>query len=144
MAEDRSKWTQMLVPCKNGHLGFRNGSRACVECTRARAKIRLRALRTTEKGNRALVGYQLKVKYRLTLGDYETLLASQGNRCALCGTSTPGGKGRFHVDHDHYFHPHDKKGHRGLLCDRCNKGLGYFGDDPDRLRLAIAYLEKSS
>lgn len=37
-------------------------------------------------------------------------------------------------------HCHDKKKVRGMLCNNCNTGLGYFKDDTTRLQRAIDYL----
>jgi hypothetical protein len=73
--------------------------------------------------------------YGLTPEEYGALLEAQDNRCAICRTDTPNGKGSWHVDHNH------ATGQiRGLLCNDCNLGLGKFADDSDRLRAAIAYL----
>ncbi len=74
--------------------------------------------------------------FGITPADFDHLLDEQGGLCAICRSDTPGGRGRFHVDHCHLTNKI-----RGLLCTRCNTGLGQFGDDPDRLRSATAYLE---
>jgi predicted nucleic acid-binding Zn ribbon protein len=76
--------------------------------------------------------------YGITIEEFEARLASQGNRCAICRTEEWSGKGP-HVDHDH------ATGHvRGVLCHKCNLGLGKFNDDPELLRAAIRYLEGAS
>lgn len=78
--------------------------------------------------------------YRLSDTEYRALLASQGGGCAICGSPPEPGSGpstkRLHVDHDH-----ESGKVRGLLCTRCNPGLGYFGDSPERLRAAADYIE---
>jgi len=82
--------------------------------------------------------------YGLTPGQFETMLADQGNRCASCnddfGDQIP------HVDHDHSCCSGSRytcgKCVRGLLCGRCNPGIGYFGDDPARLIAAAEYLQR--
>lgn len=79
---------------------------------------------------------QLK-KYGITLGDFERLLAAQGGTCALCGGPPLGRFGmNYHVDHDHMTGVV-----RGLLCSRCNGGLGALGDTVESLQRAISYLQ---
>lgn len=74
--------------------------------------------------------------YGITVERYETMLAEQDERCAICRTGTPGrGRIYFFVDHDHVTNEV-----RGLLCGDCNTGLGMFRDSPEALRSAILYL----
>jgi hypothetical protein len=71
----------------------------------------------------------------MTASGYLALLQSQNNNCALCGIPRTKLAVDFAVDHDH------KTGKvRGLLCQKCNRGLGHFQDSPDLLRKAVAYL----
>lgn len=75
-------------------------------------------------------------KYGITLEQFEAMLKDQGNACKICKTSTPGGKGTFHVDHCH------KTGVvRGLLCHHCNALLGHAKDQVTILEEAIRYLK---
>ena len=95
----------------------------------------------------------LWAKYRITPEQYDALRAEQDYRCGICGIhevdvdlNRVGGRPRcdgqallkvpLAVDHDHV-----TGAIRGLLCPSCNAGLGAFGDDPNRLRGAIAYLD---
>ena len=100
-----------------------------------------RAYRATHReklnaGRRARYGVRLHKRcYGMSLADYDALLALHGGVCAICGKKS---KRRLVVDHCHSLNKV-----RGLLCDKCNLGLGMFDDDIDRLRAAIAYLERS-
>lgn len=83
---------------------------------------------------------QLK-RYGLTPETYESLLATQNYRCAICELEED--RRRFSVDHDHSCCPGKKtcgKCIRGLLCHKCNVGLGMFNNDIDVLRKTIKYL----
>lgn len=73
--------------------------------------------------------------YGLTLDDYDNILESQNNGCAICGKAPEDNGQRLAVDHDH-----DTGAVRGLLCIGCNAGLGSFKDDPDLLEEAQKYL----
>lgn len=78
----------------------------------------------------------LRVTFGLDHTEYDAILARQGGVCAICGTDDPGrGSSFFHVDHCH-----GTGKVRGLLCNRCNLGLGYFQDDAERLVAAATYL----
>jgi hypothetical protein len=67
---------------------------------------------------------------------YNEYVELQGNRCAICGTDNPG-LSDWSADHCHTTNKP-----RGLLCVRCNAGLGYFKDNPEHLQSAINYLKK--
>lgn len=66
----------------------------------------------------------------------DEVLALQGGVCAICGDSSGGGQyGAWNADHDH-----ETGLLRGMLCDRHNRGLGYFNNNPELLLEAVYYL----
>ena len=81
----------------------------------------------------------LKQRYNISLGQYEEMLAAQGGKCAICGGVNTGKRSTFNlaVDHDH------KTGEvRALLCNHCNRGLGFLKDDTTILERALEYLKE--
>lgn len=79
----------------------------------------------------------LKCDYGITLKDYNSILVSQNNSCAICNRDASLFKKRLSVDHNH------KTGTvRGLLCSSCNGVLGRFKDDPQLFISAANYLSK--
>jgi hypothetical protein len=77
----------------------------------------------------------LKRKYGISVEEYNLLLEAQNFKCKICGISEKEYGKSFSVDHDHLT---DRI--RGLLCVRCNSGLGMFCDSIDLLGKAINYL----
>jgi hypothetical protein len=73
--------------------------------------------------------------YGISLEYYNSMLAEQGGRCAICGSQA--GKRRLSVDHDHTTNEI-----RGLLCTDCNFGLGILVDSIEHINIIISYLEK--
>lgn len=83
---------------------------------------------------------RLRTVYGLEVDVYEAMLFTQGGVCAICSSPPAGGKNAaacLHVDHDH-----DTGKVRALLCNGCNRGMGYMNDSPERLRAAADYIEK--
>jgi 5-methylcytosine-specific restriction endonuclease McrA len=82
--------------------------------------------------------WRLTAIYGLTQEQVDAQFERQGCACAICGTTEPRGRHNvFHVDHNH------KTGEfRGLLCDSCNRGIGYLKDNPELLQKAAAYVAR--
>jgi hypothetical protein len=75
---------------------------------------------------------RLRTEYGISLEEYKDMV---GTLCPICGRSF--GEHTPHIDHDH------KTGKvRGVLCSKCNLGLGHFNDNIDILLNAIEYLRK--
>lgn len=78
-------------------------------------------------------------KYKITSAFYDQLLASQNECCAICKSSSR----PLVVDHDHACCPYGSscgKCVRGLLCAKCNAGIGFLGDSAENLARASTYL----
>ena len=76
--------------------------------------------------------HYLKSAYRLTLEQFEALLASQDHKCAIC-------REEFYVKFPYVDHDHNTGAVRGLLCNRCNLAIAIF-DKPLLLESAAKYL----
>ena len=85
--------------------------------------------------------WKLKKLYGLELEDYKRLLEQQGGVCAICGKGETvidkktGLVRSLSVDHNHI-----NGNVRGLLCNKCNRALGLFEDDPELLLKAFVYM----
>jgi hypothetical protein len=88
-----------------------------------------------------------EMRFGLSRAAFDAMFEAQGKACAICRSPRPGGKNFWSVDHDHSCCPSSDQtcGQcvRGILCSRCNHGLGNFKDDIDRLGAAIRYLESA-
>lgn len=81
---------------------------------------------------------QRRARFRkcgVKVDDLDRFIPPADHACDVCGTEVPGGKGGWHLDHDH-----DTKTLRGWLCHRCNISLGGLKDSPTVLAAAIRYL----
>lgn len=85
----------------------------------------------------------LNQTYGISLDEYNALLIKQNNACAIClneetSIHQSGVKRRLAVDHCH------KTGIiRGLLCNKCNRALGYLYDNIVSAKNLVTYLENS-
>lgn len=125
---------------KDGHEGY------CKICSKARrADPSYWGKRQPDKLQASQRDSQLRRHYGINLADYQEMLIAQGNTCAICPSTEPGGNGTWHVDHDHTCCPGNiscGKCVRGLLCANHNTGLGMFDDNPEILRAAADYIER--
>jgi hypothetical protein len=83
--------------------------------------------------------YKLKNTYGLTLDEYYELVRKQKGLCAICGGKPNVVKGkskRLNIDHNH-----STGKVRGLLCNKCNNGIGCFNDNTKNIAAAISYLK---
>tara|TARA_B110000503_G_C7132135_1_gene407256 strand:+ start:1609 stop:1932 length:324 start_codon:yes stop_codon:yes gene_type:complete len=81
--------------------------------------------------------YRLKLsldKFNITMEKYKEMLKDQNHLCGICFVDE--GKSLC-IDHDHVTNKV-----RGLLCSRCNRGLGLLGDSKNLVKAALNYFER--
>ncbi len=88
---------------------------------------------TKLKYRKAYIERTFKISYSF----YEKLLDSQKGVCSICSKPETSSKNKYlSVDHDH-----STGKIRGLLCNSCNRALGYFYDNIKIMKNAIKYLK---
>lgn len=91
----------------------------------------------------ALTDKYLIRNYGITKQNYNSMLSTQNELCAICNGEgflmDPSHKVKLVVDHCH-----TSGKVRGLLCHNCNRVLGLLQDDIGSIQRALKYLEKSN
>ena len=93
------------------------------------------------------------LQYRFGVGQeyYEARLNEQAGVCAICQRAREQGEKHYSIDHEHDKHDVGRgvafatrttpPKLRGVLCERCNRGLGLASDDVHLLLRMARYLE---
>ena len=80
-----------------------------------------------------------KYKYKIILDQFNNMLLNQDNKCGIC---------EMPFENKNYFRPAIDHEHstgiiRGLLCSKCNLGIGHLKENPKNLNKAIDWLKRS-
>jgi len=110
----------VFVKGKTCKYGFRNRCHSC-----QRGIIENKPYRTRE-GRRES---EIRLRYNIELEEYNKCMATS-NECQICGS-----KEKLCYDHDH-----DTLKFRGVLCRKCNSGLGMFNDEIRLVQRALNYM----
>lgn len=85
--------------------------------------------------------YSLKKKYGMTPSQWEVLEDAQDGRCAICKQKIKDASTVKNHQVPHVDHSHDSGRVRSLLCNGCNRAIGYLSDSADRATAASSYLK---
>lgn len=101
---------------------------------KARRRKAYRKIKNSKKWKKHRREKHLLQAYGLTLVKIQAMHKKQRGKCAICRKRLK----KFHVDHCH------RSGKvRGLLCLKCNFGIGMFFDCVKNLGSAIKYLRRN-
>lgn len=132
--EDKKKY--MAIWSKNYNAKQEVKERKKQEYLEGKDKI-IKRSRDWYKNNKEKVSYDRKKKlYGIDKEIENQLLENQNFACKICLKNLS--DKLYHIDHCH-----KSNKVRGILCVKCNTGLGKFEDNIEYLQNAIKYLEKN-
>jgi Recombination endonuclease VII len=131
------------------HADGVNGLRpTCISCCNLVSKLNYEndkesyKMRLKKRTPQSLKNTQLKSAFGIDLSHFYLMIMDQSNCCAICDKPetalTPSGE-LLYLSVDHC---HETDVVRGLLCNKCNRGLGHFDDKAKTIQLAADYLKK--
>ena len=104
----------------------------CKDCNRAKVRSWNKANPLKRRANRKRS--DLKNLYGLTEAQFEQMKVDQKHECKICYRKLP-----LVIDHDHVTGKI-----RGLLCNSCNRGIGYLQDNEEIIKRAAEYVIENS
>lgn len=107
-------------------------------CKRNPDKVKAKRDRWKNNNPDKVKSSALKSNYGIDLQTYNIMFISQGGCCAICKTHQDKLKVPLCVDHCH-----TTGKVRGLLCKRCNSGIGFLNDDKQLVANALKYLHET-
>lgn len=113
---------ESINKCPKGHNVRFVTTNNCVPCSNEQTKKRKNAAKWA----------RIKKIYRMTQDDVVKMLNKQKSLCAICKDSI---NEFYHIDHCHI-----SGIVRGLLCSKCNQGIGLFREKLEIFENAIKYL----
>lgn len=136
--------TEFFHPAQTGRYGLKAHCKSCYRKHNSQ-QVKLHQKERTayqnkwyHKNQEHIYNKNILRVYGLTREQYNTMALAQNGVCAICGETDKGGK-KLNIDHDH-----NTGQVRGLLCYKCNSGLGSFEDNPRLLNKAVCYLKNKS
>lgn len=144
----------MNTTCAKGHVladvGVyvyqTTGQVSCKACVKERSAERYSANRAEVNSQKRTESFRAAqrtrrpARYGLATWEHKALVDRQGDLCAIChepetALSNQGDLRPLSIDHDH-----ETGTVRGLLCNRCNRALGYLRDDLGLAESVVWYL----
>ena len=115
----------------------------CKECHKLYQRERYGGLTQVRSGQMIANRKRQVLTYGITWEQFVAMWDEQDGKCKICRievqTFAQHSSSAGCIDHDH------STGQiRGILCRRCNLGIGYFRDKPVLLQAAIVYLQEGS
>ena len=123
--------------CRDCKRAYNEINRESIRLREAEAYQRRKAAAGQTPSRRLPAKSYLERTYGITDDQFCRMVVDQRGLCAICHLE-PSERGLV-VDHDH-----DTGRVRGLLCDRCNRALGGFRDNPVLVERALDYLERGA
>jgi len=123
--------------CKTCNIILENKKRKSGKCLRCYTKENKKVRANTPVAKAKRRRNKIFAKYKITMAEYEAMSLKQSGKCAICFAPPEDDRyGVLCVDHCH-----ETGKVRGLLCIKCNTGLGRFEDKLQILINAIHYLK---
>jgi hypothetical protein len=102
----------------------------CYPCDSALRKARKQKPGVREKDSENVMNWKMQQKYGITNEEAREL---RKQPCEICGGVTK----VMHIDHS------VEGSYHGILCGRCNPGIGFFDHNPELMLKALEYCRRT-